>query len=812
MRFVMINSKLFQLKKNWYLILLFQTLELCAQYSDSEYYVVADTVYSWEKERSTWPECNDMVLLYGGGSHRYYVWNDLRIAPYVTAYNQAGNENWMFDSYLFLEIKDGDRVSFSTGYTTIPANQSDWKKLVDYFFQPDFAIGALNKAVKNAKLRIGQPSEIRKIVIAIPEPIKTQTQWGTVEDGVILDFRNTQDRIDACKWYIDYVRKKFSEADFEHLELAGFYWLAEEATNSRDLTFSVAYYLNDLKYSFNWIPYFNSPGWSDWVSLKFNYAYLQPNYFFKTPLIETRLDDACANAIENNMDMEMEFDERILTKRDAWHYRLDNYIEAFIKHGIRDSKRIAYYQGSKALYELSVSSDSADRAIYNKFCDFVISRDSSRKVERVETNWSFSNANLPSNSPVLPGTAISLMSLTSSTTRNFAVGKMNGNDRVFLFTRADDGQAKVLVYDASDGMYINSLKTANVIAPTNAGNLVSIGDGELTDDGVLLLANVVGPKLGHDLYYFKVYMWSNELQNSPQVAIDYYTGSKFPDGRFGDKIFVTGNYKDGTACIYATCKYRGYANVLRWSMKPDQTNNGTFIFDNIPEELFPVFGKGIQSSICINSKGEFYYKDSEQQIVKYNNAGDSIDVSSSDVVREWGTTLKYIGNDGDDEIIAYFKYRSKETSPVESFQERVDLLRLPSGKLNEAEIIATTSTLGPQYNLNGWGDIFCRMVGDDVEVFALSATNGFGKFTVKNVFTLTNIETTESESIKLRKQNNTLIVDGLHPRELQLYSITGQLIRTSHNTSVIGTDQLKGIYLLRIINNSKQVETIKVII
>ncbi len=330
-------------------------------------------IYGWEKKRKALLECSDMVLLYGGGSHRNYQWNDELIAPYVTYVDKSGREQWMFDSFLLLEIKDGNGVSFATGYTKFSADQSDWKKLADYFFQPDYVLGALNTSIDKAKKRIGKPLKKHQVVIGIPEPLKKQTSWGMI-DGKMIDCSITADRIEAVKWYVDYVRMKFDEMKFNNLELAGFYWIAEEASNSKTITAGISEYLNSMHYGFYWIPYFNSPGFTTWKALNFNYAYLQPNYFFKEPLIESRLDDACKKGAELNMGMELEFDDRILTKNKAWHYRLYNYMEAFKKHGVWETKRIAYYQGGRALYQLSVSNDSTDQAMYNDFCKFVVDR------------------------------------------------------------------------------------------------------------------------------------------------------------------------------------------------------------------------------------------------------------------------------------------------------------------------------------------------------------------------------------------------------------------------------------------------------
>ncbi|KUK76676.1 MAG: Uncharacterized protein XD92_1110 [Proteiniphilum acetatigenes] len=333
-----------------------------------------ETHYSWEKSRTSLIECNDMVLLYSGGAHRTYQWSEDYVEPYVTYKDESGQEKWLFDSFLFLEIYNGNKT-FATGYRDVPANQQDWRLLVDHYFQSRYCVGALKRSIDNASERIGKPSTKRKIVIGIPEPVTNQKDWGSVRNGEALDFSKSEDRIAACKWYIDYVRAKFNEMNCDNIELAGFYWIAENATTTRTIVGEVSKYLNSMHYSFNWIPYFKAPGYLEWKDLHFNYAYLQPNYFFNESVPKSRLDEACQLAIKYEMDMEVEFDERALVlSRNNWGYRLVDYLEAFKKHGIWSDKRIAYYQGGTTLYELAKSPEAKDRELYHYFCKFVSER------------------------------------------------------------------------------------------------------------------------------------------------------------------------------------------------------------------------------------------------------------------------------------------------------------------------------------------------------------------------------------------------------------------------------------------------------
>jgi hypothetical protein len=344
------------------------------------------TPYDWEKSRTAILGSTDMVLIYGGGHHRSpYYWDKDRFKSYVIYVDANQKSHWMFDSFLFLEIMDksngGTEKMFAKGYSLESANQQDWANLIDYYFQSTTGLGALDASIEDAKSVLGTPQQKHQVVIAIPEPIVYQnpslatssTQyWGKI-DNKTLNFLDSNDRLKACKWYIDQVRAKFNAMQYKNIELAGFYWLAEKSTDTSDIMSPIASYLNKLKYSFNWIPFYGAAGYNQWKSYGFNYAYLQPNYFFSTTIIESRLKDACNLALSYNMDMELEFDDNALASRGKAD-RLRSYMSAFKQYGIWEKKRLAYYQGSSSLLTLKNSSVAADKQLYYDFCDFVVTR------------------------------------------------------------------------------------------------------------------------------------------------------------------------------------------------------------------------------------------------------------------------------------------------------------------------------------------------------------------------------------------------------------------------------------------------------
>lgn len=334
----------------------------------------------------------DMVLIYGGGHHRSpYSWSKDMMKDYVVYTDKSNKSHWLFDSFLLLEFMDpavngGPGKTLVTGYKykgsyMQSANKDDWGRLIDYYCSKDSGAGAIDKAVGDAKVILGEPASARTIVVGIPEPITClysathsggTSYWGEI-NGEQLDFSNRTDRVRACKWYVDKVVEKFKAMKYKNIKLAGFYWVAEQSGDTKDMLFDLAAYINSNNYSFNWIPYYRAAGYADWRSYGFNFAYLQPNYFFNKDVPYERLNSACAEAELAGMDMELEFDDNALV-RYGRGYKLRDYMKAFKEHGVWKNRRLAYYQGGWSVRSLKNSSDPQDNQLYHDFCDFVISR------------------------------------------------------------------------------------------------------------------------------------------------------------------------------------------------------------------------------------------------------------------------------------------------------------------------------------------------------------------------------------------------------------------------------------------------------
>lgn len=318
-------------------------------------------------------DIRDLVLIYQGGSHRM-DYNAEQLRPYVVHEDRFGNRDWLFDGFLFLEFDSGKGVSYHVRGSAPLARKEDWAWLVDRHFESGKGIAALDDCIAAAVRELGEPPFRHKVVIGIPEPPRGQKDWGELE-GRKLDFSNEEDRIAACKWYADLLEERFRSSGFQHLELAGFYWLPEILRQSREVTRALGDYVRSKGLRFYWIPYYTAQGYSEWRDLGFDAAYLQPTYFWNRKIGDERVDRACELARTYGMGLEMEFDMRASVKSEECRRdRGMGYMSSFRRNGVYRSSAIAYYEGGGGVYYFTKTTAPEDRAFIDTLAYFIRDR------------------------------------------------------------------------------------------------------------------------------------------------------------------------------------------------------------------------------------------------------------------------------------------------------------------------------------------------------------------------------------------------------------------------------------------------------
>ena len=356
------------------------------------------------------PFLQDLDLV--GYWHRgQQVWDVERFAPHVSWQAPDGSEHWLFSAFLFIEGYDKVHdKTFVLAPEGISAGKAEWEYQLDLWLGPEGSVAQLEKACTETASRIGEPPSKRYVVIGLPDPIMFEhfadKQSSTVYWGDGLDFADVQNRIQACRWYIDEVRNRFKALNLKYLNLAGFYISSEEIYLPYDVDVNCRYknweeiipalseYCHAAGQGLYWIPYFLGPGYKYWKELGIDQAWMQPNWYWDLRNEGRHPFPKTMTAIkEYGMGMELEFeysgvadqmkagvkgpdgDGRLIFDASdvpALQNRVRQYMKEYKDAGLYGTGSIALYSGSNALTQLSESPLPEDRALYNELCEFVI--------------------------------------------------------------------------------------------------------------------------------------------------------------------------------------------------------------------------------------------------------------------------------------------------------------------------------------------------------------------------------------------------------------------------------------------------------
>ena len=340
---------------------------------------------------------DNMALLYGGNMGRANaLWTEERLRPHVSYVDNEGKEHWLFDAFLALEIYDKstpaeEGAAMGIGYGNHPADKGNWQHFIDYWFTEGIGFDALDKVVGETKGRIGKPSTKRKIVVSIPDPIpyydfrdttSKTIYWGEI-NGRQMDFARGEDRLAACKWFVDTVIKRWKKAKFKNLELEGFYCFSEELVTKdngynpaikrwEEVYPALSDYVHSKKMSMSWIPYNWATGSDRWEKFHFDFVMIQPNYLWHP---EYNMEEWKDRLKRYNLSMELEIDDKVLYGAPNWESfreRFYYYFQMCKDLGLYGNSVLSHYMGEDTLHKLSVSQNEADRQLYKDFCEFVL--------------------------------------------------------------------------------------------------------------------------------------------------------------------------------------------------------------------------------------------------------------------------------------------------------------------------------------------------------------------------------------------------------------------------------------------------------
>ena len=112
-------------------------------------------LYKWEKDEIR--PIADAAICYGGHSARNpYLWTPERFEKTVAYTDETGQEHWLFDNMIMMELWDDDyAVTYSIANDgRYSSRKEHWQRQLDYWFDSENGFAALDKSIENVADRI----------------------------------------------------------------------------------------------------------------------------------------------------------------------------------------------------------------------------------------------------------------------------------------------------------------------------------------------------------------------------------------------------------------------------------------------------------------------------------------------------------------------------------------------------------------------------------------------------------------------------------------------------------------------------------
>ncbi|MFD0619757.1 DUF4855 domain-containing protein [Paenibacillus sp. GCM10027629] len=341
--------------------------------------VSADRLTFQEPGKATGGMRNLVLLNNGNGPGGSGSWTKDTLMPYISYVNKQGEpQDWLFDGVLFHSVQSPSGKDFTKGTATL----SDWIGYLDKMFADQGDLQQLNEAVTEAGTKLGERGHKENVVLMIPNPGDTLTDFGDVDgDGVTENFSSSAigaeaayaNKQKAATWWIQQIKQRWKEEKYSKLKLNGIYWTGKSISTSDllepNLIQATSKQAHKKDLNFYWMPSFQGNRNYDGEALGFDAALLDSGAYNASSVTQ-RLADASGLAKQYQMGLELAFDEQINTDTD----RRERYIDILnggIDYGYMRNAFKAYDQGKATLLNSAKSSDPMARQNYDLMYQFV---------------------------------------------------------------------------------------------------------------------------------------------------------------------------------------------------------------------------------------------------------------------------------------------------------------------------------------------------------------------------------------------------------------------------------------------------------
>lgn len=280
--------------------------------------------------------------------------------------SMRGEKEWLFEAFILRPLRYGGYHNPAFHHTIGGADQGRGalSAYLDCAFAPGQEIEILNAAAQQAAQEMEEPAHKIAVILGLPYPKGNSTMASA--------------RLELEKWYINEAIVRWQQMNPSALRLAGFYW-TEEIVPDEDIAFvrGVNTAVHQLGYKSYWAPYYSAQNTEKWNSLGFDFAWLQPNYYFKEKQAYYRGEDMIGQSFtiarETGAGTMLEW---------SWNVRQvpenTKYLNAYLERGQRmgaNRASILVYDGEGGIdVTFSTRKTDAFTPIQSRFFDYLLAK------------------------------------------------------------------------------------------------------------------------------------------------------------------------------------------------------------------------------------------------------------------------------------------------------------------------------------------------------------------------------------------------------------------------------------------------------
>jgi hypothetical protein len=338
---------------------------------------------------------SDQFLFYTGpfATPETTNWTQDKVSKILGYVDKNGNiKDWFFDQILVTPVGSTLNPSGKGIFET----KTDYETFMNFIFQQDTQLGAINKVAGELNKKFGTNKKVKiDISVYFPNAKIDTHDFGDIRgDGSVISFDPNDfaskvsdptsvegkaemfqmafnNKLEALKWYVDEVEKRFKAAGYENLDFDSYYLSVENMNSLKNedvLTSKVAEYVKSKGYYCTWIPYVGTMSPLIWKEMGVSSATQQPNYAFGGRQ-RTIVPESVNISKKYGMGVEIELGytkPMVVTMARFMEYLNLGALMGYMKDTYHN-----YYLNTTTLVDNAISTDPMLRASYDKIYDFV---------------------------------------------------------------------------------------------------------------------------------------------------------------------------------------------------------------------------------------------------------------------------------------------------------------------------------------------------------------------------------------------------------------------------------------------------------